>query len=101
MTPAVRHDLDYAMKLLIAAKPDCSDLLWRHYVNRISVQVRATGLARSIWPGDRELGPTFEACPDQGPHAQDHNGLTFLIGKQFVSLDERGALALLPQAIMS
>ena len=32
MTPAVRHDLDYAIKLLTAAKPDCSDLLWRHYV---------------------------------------------------------------------
>ncbi len=29
---AVRHDLDYAIKLLTAAKPDCSDLLWRHYV---------------------------------------------------------------------
>ena len=32
MTAAVRHDLDYAIKLLTAAKPDCSDLLWRHYV---------------------------------------------------------------------
>jgi RNA polymerase sigma factor (sigma-70 family) len=32
MTPAVRHDLDYAIKLLTATKPDCSDLLWRHYV---------------------------------------------------------------------
>ena len=32
MTPAVRHDLDQAIKLLTAAKPDCSDLLWRHYV---------------------------------------------------------------------
>jgi RNA polymerase sigma factor (sigma-70 family) len=32
MSPAVRHDLDYAIKLLTAAKPDCSDLLWRHYV---------------------------------------------------------------------
>jgi len=29
---AVRHDLDYAMKLLTAPKPECSDLLWRHYV---------------------------------------------------------------------
>lgn len=28
----VRHDLDYAIKLLTAAKPDCSDLLWKHYV---------------------------------------------------------------------
>ncbi len=32
ISPAVRHDLDYAIKLLTAAKPDCSDLLWRHYV---------------------------------------------------------------------
>src|SRR5580698_725168 len=32
MTPAVRHDLDYAIKLLTATKPECSDLLWRHYV---------------------------------------------------------------------
>jgi RNA polymerase sigma factor (sigma-70 family) len=32
ITPAVRHDLDYAIKLLTAAKPGCSDLLWRHYV---------------------------------------------------------------------
>jgi len=27
ISPAVRHDLDYAIKLLTAAKPDCSDLL--------------------------------------------------------------------------
>ncbi len=27
-----RHDLQHAIKLLTAAKPDCSDLLWRHYV---------------------------------------------------------------------
>jgi RNA polymerase sigma factor (sigma-70 family) len=32
ISPAVRHDLDYAIKLLTAAKPECSDLLWRHYV---------------------------------------------------------------------
>jgi RNA polymerase sigma factor (sigma-70 family) len=32
MTPQNRLDLDYAMKLLTAAKPECSDLLWRHYV---------------------------------------------------------------------
>ena len=32
LTPQNRLDLDYAMKLLTAAKPDCSDLLWRHYV---------------------------------------------------------------------
>ena len=32
ISAAVRHDLDYAIKLLTAAKPDCSDLLWRHYV---------------------------------------------------------------------
>jgi RNA polymerase sigma factor (sigma-70 family) len=25
-------DLDHAIKLLTAAKPECSDLLWRHYV---------------------------------------------------------------------
>jgi RNA polymerase sigma factor (sigma-70 family) len=32
ITAAVRHDLNYAIKLLTAAKPECSDLLWRHYV---------------------------------------------------------------------
>jgi RNA polymerase sigma factor (sigma-70 family) len=32
LTPQNRLDLDYAMKLLTAAKPECSDLLWRHYV---------------------------------------------------------------------
>jgi RNA polymerase sigma factor (sigma-70 family) len=32
LTPQNRLDLDYAMKLLAAANPDCSDLLWRHYV---------------------------------------------------------------------
>lgn len=28
----LRHDLDYAIKLLTATKPDCYDLLWKHYV---------------------------------------------------------------------
>ena len=32
ISPGVRHDLDYAIKLLTAVKPDCSDLLWKHYV---------------------------------------------------------------------
>ena len=32
MTAADRHDLEYAMKLLTASKPECSDLLWKHYV---------------------------------------------------------------------
>jgi RNA polymerase sigma factor (sigma-70 family) len=32
ISPAVRHDLDYAIKLLTAAKPECNELLWRHYV---------------------------------------------------------------------
>jgi RNA polymerase sigma factor (sigma-70 family) len=32
ISPAVRHDLEYAMKLLTAAKPGCNELLWRHYV---------------------------------------------------------------------
>jgi RNA polymerase sigma factor (sigma-70 family) len=32
ITPQNRLDLEYAMKLLTAAKPECSDLLWRHYV---------------------------------------------------------------------
>lgn len=31
-SPADRLDLDYAMKLLHAAKPDCHQLLWQHYV---------------------------------------------------------------------
>jgi|SRR5580704_601117 RNA polymerase sigma factor (sigma-70 family) len=32
MTAAIRHDLDYIIKLLTTANPDCSDLLWKHYV---------------------------------------------------------------------
>jgi RNA polymerase sigma factor (sigma-70 family) len=32
MTAQTRHDLQHAIKLLTAAKPDCSDLLWQHYV---------------------------------------------------------------------
>ena len=32
MSPAVRHDLEYVMKLLTSAKPECNELLWRHYV---------------------------------------------------------------------
>jgi DNA-directed RNA polymerase specialized sigma24 family protein len=26
------HDLNYAMNLLTAAKPECYELLWQHYV---------------------------------------------------------------------
>jgi RNA polymerase sigma factor (sigma-70 family) len=32
MSSAVRHDIEYVMKLLTAFKPECHDLLWRHYV---------------------------------------------------------------------
>lgn len=32
ISPGVRHDLDHIIKLLTATKPDCSDLLWKHYV---------------------------------------------------------------------
>jgi RNA polymerase sigma factor (sigma-70 family) len=32
MSPAIRHDLEYAMKLLTASKPECNELLWRHFV---------------------------------------------------------------------
>jgi RNA polymerase sigma factor (sigma-70 family) len=32
ISPAIRHDLDHIIKLLTATKPDCSDLLWKHYV---------------------------------------------------------------------
>jgi RNA polymerase sigma factor (sigma-70 family) len=32
ISPAVRHDLEHAIKLLTAAKPECSELLWRHFV---------------------------------------------------------------------
>jgi RNA polymerase sigma factor (sigma-70 family) len=28
-----RHDLEYAMKLLTSSKPECYDLLWKHFVN--------------------------------------------------------------------
>jgi RNA polymerase sigma factor (sigma-70 family) len=32
ITAQTRHDLDYAIKLLTAAKPECYDLLWKHFV---------------------------------------------------------------------
>jgi RNA polymerase sigma factor (sigma-70 family) len=32
MSPAVRHDLEYAMKLLTSSKPECYDFLWNHFV---------------------------------------------------------------------
>jgi len=32
ISPAVRHDLEYALELLTASKPECNELLWRHYV---------------------------------------------------------------------
>ena len=32
ITAQTRHDLDYAIKLLTAAKPECYQLLWQHYV---------------------------------------------------------------------
>jgi RNA polymerase sigma factor (sigma-70 family) len=32
ISPAVRHDLEYAMKLLTNAKPECSEFLWNHFV---------------------------------------------------------------------
>ncbi len=32
ISPAVRHDLEYAMKLLTRSKPECYDFLWNHYV---------------------------------------------------------------------
>jgi RNA polymerase sigma factor (sigma-70 family) len=32
MSPAVRHDLEYAMKLLTNSKPECYDFLWNHFV---------------------------------------------------------------------
>ena len=34
-TPGVSHDLDYAMKLLSNAKPECHALLWAHYVQDV------------------------------------------------------------------
>jgi RNA polymerase sigma factor (sigma-70 family) len=32
MTAQTKHDLDYAIKLLTASKPECYDLLWNHYI---------------------------------------------------------------------
>ena len=35
-TAADRHDLDFAMKLLITFKPECYDFLWKYYVFGLS-----------------------------------------------------------------
>ena len=32
LSPADKHDLEYAMKLLNSSKPDCYDYLWKHFV---------------------------------------------------------------------
>lgn len=32
LSPADKHDLEYAMKLLTNSKPECYDYLWKHYV---------------------------------------------------------------------
>ena len=32
ISPALRHDLEYAMKLLTIAKPECFDFMWGHFV---------------------------------------------------------------------
>lgn len=32
LSPADKHDLEYAMKLLTSSKPECHDYLWKHYV---------------------------------------------------------------------
>ena len=32
LSPVDRHDLEYAMKLLTASKPECYDYLWKHFV---------------------------------------------------------------------
>jgi RNA polymerase sigma factor (sigma-70 family) len=32
MSPAVRLDLEYAMKVLTASKPECYEFLWQHYI---------------------------------------------------------------------
>jgi RNA polymerase sigma factor (sigma-70 family) len=32
MSAADKHDLDYAMKLLAAAKPECHEYLWKHFI---------------------------------------------------------------------
>lgn len=32
ISPAVRHDLEYAMNLLTQSKPECYDFLWKHFV---------------------------------------------------------------------
>lgn len=32
LSAADKHDLDYAMKLLTASKPECREYLWQHYV---------------------------------------------------------------------
>jgi len=32
LSPADKHDLEYAMKLLTSSKPECYDYLWKHFV---------------------------------------------------------------------
>jgi len=32
INPGVRRDLEYIMNLLLALKPECYDLIWKHYI---------------------------------------------------------------------
>jgi RNA polymerase sigma factor (sigma-70 family) len=32
ISPGVRHDLEYAMNVLTASKPECYEFLWQHYI---------------------------------------------------------------------
>jgi len=32
LSPADRHDLEYAMRLLGNSRPECRDFLWKHFV---------------------------------------------------------------------
>jgi len=32
LSPEDRHDLEYAIQLLVAAKPECYEFLWKHFI---------------------------------------------------------------------
>jgi DNA-directed RNA polymerase specialized sigma24 family protein len=32
LSPADKHDLEYALGLLIATKPECYDFLWQYFI---------------------------------------------------------------------
>jgi RNA polymerase sigma factor (sigma-70 family) len=61
-TAADRHDLDFAMKLLIKSKPDCYDFLWKHFVFGLNYDEIATELKLNYDQVRMKIGRCLETA---------------------------------------